>query len=270
MAADVVPPSAAPRDAASVILARQRAATGQAELLLLRRHSRSGFMASAFVFPGGVAEPGDRDPRETAARELFEEAGVLLVDGEVSGAERRAWRGSLRDGAPLTQLLERAGARLASEALHPFAHWITPSIETRRFSARFFAAELPAGQAPTVDDRETVDLVWVTPEEALARAGELRLPPPQVRTMYDLLEAAARGPRAVLALADERARHPHPVVPRALTTPSQPGGIVLLLPWDPEYGSAPGDGIEIPPEHPLARGPSRFVLGDQGWQLVSL
>ena len=35
-------------------------------------------MASAFVFPGGATEPGE-DALTAAARELFEEAGVLLA-----------------------------------------------------------------------------------------------------------------------------------------------------------------------------------------------
>src|SRR5215467_10074102 len=64
------------REAASVILLR-RAKPGF-EVFLLRRHKRASFMASAFVFPGGAAEPGE-DARTAAARELFEEAGILLA-----------------------------------------------------------------------------------------------------------------------------------------------------------------------------------------------
>ena len=68
--------SAEMREAASVILLR-RAHRGF-EVFLLRRQSGASFMAIAFVFPGGAAEEGE-DARTAAARELFEEAGVLLA-----------------------------------------------------------------------------------------------------------------------------------------------------------------------------------------------
>ncbi|HLU66634.1 MAG TPA: NUDIX hydrolase, partial [Kofleriaceae bacterium] len=199
------------------------------EVYLVRRHRGASFMASAYVFPGGVAEPGDAGPRETAARELAEECGVRVAPGD----------------------------------LHYFAHWITPSVERRRYSARFFVAALPPGQTPAFDNRETVDEVWVTPAEALARAGELRLPPPQIRSLLEIAPAAARGLPALLALCAERAAAPHPILPRACPAP---GGFTLLLPWDPDYeGLGQGDALAIPPDHPLATGPSRFVLEGTTW-----
>jgi 8-oxo-dGTP pyrophosphatase MutT (NUDIX family) len=97
---------AAARDAATVVTVRDQSAGGPPELLLLRRHGRSGFAAAAWVFPGGVVDPADRslDPscwdgldleaaarvvgREpeltlglfvAAVRETFEEAGLLLA-----------------------------------------------------------------------------------------------------------------------------------------------------------------------------------------------
>jgi 8-oxo-dGTP pyrophosphatase MutT (NUDIX family) len=263
----VTSPTPNPREAAAVILIRKRTDTGEAEVFLLRRHSGSSFMARSFVFPGGAVDPEDGDHREAAVRELFEEAGVLLAEGPVP-ANLTRWRKELHEGTSFSSLVESAGLRLTTDALHHFAHWITPSFEAKRFSARFFVAELPPGQVPSFDNVETVDEVWVTPEEALARAGELRLPPPQLRTMYDLRDAAAHGPAAVLTLARERARNPHPIVPRAIDTPSAPGGLTLLLPWDPEYATASGDGIEMPKDHPLAHGPSRFIVGDDRWHLV--
>lgn len=234
MRSDTSKPAPEPVDAAAVILIRERAGTGEAEVFMVRRHAGASFMARSFVFPGGIADPGDTDLGDTAARELFEEAGV----------------------------------QVAGDSLLYFAHWITPSIEKRRFSARFFVAELPPGQQPSYDSVETVDEVWVTPDEALSRAGELRLPPPQLATMYDLREAAKHGPEDVIALARGRARCPFAIMPRAHMIPGDRARIALLLPWDPDYASADGEGIEIPPDHPLARGPSRFVLGDDGWELV--
>jgi 8-oxo-dGTP pyrophosphatase MutT (NUDIX family) len=221
------------REAASVILVRPRDGQ-QFEVFLLCRHRKASFMPGSFVFPGGAADPGEDDPRVTAARELAEEANVRVDPG----------------------------------SLHYFAHWITPSIERKRFSARFFLGRLPEGQEPRFDEQETVDQVWVTPEEGLARAGELRLPPPQVRTLWELREPAARGWEALLAAARARAEQPHPVLPRMLPLPSAPSGFALLLPWDPEYDGATGDARPIAAGHPLAVGPSRFLLEDGTWKHV--
>ena len=68
-------------------IARQRAAVaailrdrGQGtELLLVRRADRDGDPWSGHVaLPGGVEEPADRDPADTARRETMEEIGVDL------------------------------------------------------------------------------------------------------------------------------------------------------------------------------------------------
>lgn len=255
-----------PREAASVILARRRG--DGFEVLLVRRHRKASFMSSAFVFPGGAADPGESDPRATAARELFEEAGVLLCAPELAAGAREEMRARLCEpGASLSELLADAGAALALEKLHYFAHWITPSVEPRRFSARFFVAELPAGQKPAHDRRETVELTWVTPNEAIARAGELRLPPPQVRTLSELGDAAAGGGLdGLVAAVRARAAHPHPILPRFAQLER---GFCLLLPWDPEYETlGTGETMPMPGDHPLAGGPSRFILEGTTWKNV--
>jgi len=256
---------ATPRRAASVILVREREGTGELEVFLVRRHRKSAFMGSACVFPGGAADEGEEDLRVTAARELFEEAGVLFADRALPADTLAEWRAAVNESdANLADLLAGAGAAFDLDALHYFAHWITPSIEHKRFSARFFVAALPPGQTPSFDNKETVEEVWVTPAEALARAGELRLPPPQVRTFADLREPAEAGIAAVLAAADARAEHPHPIMPRVC--PLKSGGFALLLPWDPDYvARGVGDLCEMPADHPLATGPSRFVLEEMTW-----
>jgi 8-oxo-dGTP pyrophosphatase MutT (NUDIX family) len=259
---------AEPRDAASVILVRERAGTGEAEVFLLRRHARSAFMARSFVFPGGVVEPEDRDLRQTAARELFEEAGVLLTHQPKSRDTLSEWRRRLAAGGSFHALLTTTGLELALEELILFAHWITPSVESRRYSARFFIAALPTGQSPSFDRVETVDALWITPTEALRTTGDLQLPPPQVRIFHDLAEVASDGPSAVLEMARERSLHCHPILPRVVPTGGVAGGLAVLLPWDPGYAAAPGDGLEMAADHPLARGPSRIILGEDGWRLA--
>jgi 8-oxo-dGTP pyrophosphatase MutT (NUDIX family) len=222
------------REAASVILLRP--AGSAFEVFFVRRHRGASFMASASVFPGGGAEEGE-DARKTAARELREEASVTV----------------------------------APERLAPWSHWITPSIEPKRFSARFFVAELPPGERPQFDRTETVDMVWVTPHDAIERAGELRMPPPQIRTCWELAEHHTIA--AVLAAARARAEEPHAILPRAAPAGDRTAPAVdrpcLLLPWDAEYTTkGTGDAAPMLQRPRWARGPSRFVLEDSWWKHV--
>jgi 8-oxo-dGTP pyrophosphatase MutT (NUDIX family) len=261
--------SAQLREASSVILLR-RAPDGF-EVFLLRRQHTASFMASAFVFPGGAAAASE-DARTAAARELFEEAGVLLAKDAVDGAETveavgiAELRRRLLAGGDATSLLAAEGLAWSTASLVPWAHWITPSIEPKRFSARFFVCELPSGQQPTFDAVETVDQVWVRPAQALERAGELKLPPPQVRTCWELAELATI--EDVLAAGHARAAEPHPIMPRLLATATG-AARCLVLPWDPDYTErAIGDSTPLTYTTAWARGPSRFVLEGGAWRHV--
>jgi 8-oxo-dGTP pyrophosphatase MutT (NUDIX family) len=257
-------PPATPRDAAAVILLRAREGDGKAEVFLLRRHRKSSFMARSFVFPGGGVD-ADEDHLRAAARELFEEAGVLLVEQPLGDARRAELRQRVLDGDDFNALLSEAELTLTLDTLQPFSHWITPSAEPKRFSAYFYVGVLPAGQTPSFDNVETVDEAWVTPAEALQQATELLLPPPQVRTLHDLVQAGCETIEAILELARGRAEAIEPIVPRFKPEESAPKGFSLLLPWDPGYETeGQGEGTPFPADHPFAGGPSRFVLQDDG------
>lgn len=260
--------SAQLREAASVILLR-RAKPGF-EVFLLRRHRKASFMASAYVFPGGASEP-DEDARTTAARELFEEAGVLLARAEAPVESttmevpvQAQLRRHILEGASASEVLHGAGLAWSTDMLVPWAHWITPSIEAKRFSARFFVCELPSGQDPTFDAIETVDQAWVRPADAIARAGELALPPPQIRTFWELSQLDTI--EEVLAAGRARSDEPHPVMPRLRALdPGDPP--CLLLPWDPDYTEVgTGDATPLTYQPRWAIGPSRFILEDRTWK----
>ncbi len=219
---------AQPRPAATVVLLQP--GTRGPEVLMVRRHRGSSFMADAYVFPGGRVEPEDGEGEAAfavgAARELREEAGIAIEPA----------------------------------ALVAFARWVTPSAEGKRFDARFFVAAAPVGQVARHDTVETVDHLWATPADVLARyeRGELKLPPPTIRNLEDL------APHATVeaALAWARGRAVVPILPKLV-----PDGdtLAIVLPWDAEYAAAPGEGIPIDPAHPVARAPSRFVLREGRW-----
>ena len=276
--------SAQLREAASVILLRRGTGDAPFEVFLLRRRKGASFMASAFVFPGGGADEGE-EARVCAARELFEEAGILLAKqaqvlpfDEGSETETLAsesgtaytitgLRKRVLAGENATALLAAQGMAWWTDVLVPWAHWITPSHEPRRFSARFFVCECPAGQKPSFDAIETVDQIWVTPQEAIARAGELMLPPPQIRTMWELRDY--RTVAEVLTAGHARGAEPHPIMPRVRTMVAGETSPTLLLPWDREYtDQGTGDGTPLTYTPLWAKGPSRFVKEDNAWKHI--
>jgi 8-oxo-dGTP pyrophosphatase MutT (NUDIX family) len=53
------------------------------------------------------------------------------------------------------ELEEEANVRITIDDLQPFAHWVTPEIEIRRYDTRFFLARMPDGQVAKHDDSET-------------------------------------------------------------------------------------------------------------------
>lgn len=251
-------------EAAVIILLRRGPERGY-RVCLVRRRTGASFMASAYVFPGGGIDQDDPggDPRFSAARELLEEAGVLLASPAPSSALACELRAATLAGSPMTELLATHGLTFALDKLLPWSHWITPSVEPRRFSARFFIAECPPEQTASCDQHETTDLLWVTPSEAVVRAGELSLPPPQLLTFWQMMRMPTVD--EVLAQAQAWEGTIQPILP-CVGVDSR--GPCLLLPWDPDYQLADGDSRMLTGAAPWAHGKSRFVRNADGWQLV--
>ena len=110
----------------------------------------------------------------------------------------------------LAGLLRRRGLVLRSDLLRPWARWITPVTEERRYDTRFFAAALPAGQRARDVSGEADDAAWVEPGAALAaaRRREIFLLPPTAVTLGELgacghLSAALAARRRITALIPE-------------------------------------------------------------------
>ncbi len=211
---------ATPRDASTVVLLRPGASGF--EVYLLRRRRSMAFAPGAHVFPGGSVDPRDADadlawagpaaaswgqvlngPQEVAralicaaVRETFEESGVLLagpapdtVVADTRGDDWEADRLALIDQSlSLAGLLQRRGLVLRSDLLRPWARWITPELEGRRFDTRIFAAALPAGQRTRDVSGEADEVAWLSPAAAIAaaRRGEMLLMPPTAVTLAEL------------------------------------------------------------------------------------
>ena len=164
------------------------------------RHHEIDFASGALVFPGGkVDEAGcrsglgpswrhraasapDRAFLVAAARETFEEAGLML-------ARRRRWRRTwsgppMRTGwsRPIARacvagettfldLVRNEDLRLATDLMVPFAHWITPEAQPKRFDTHFLLVSAPVEQLGAHDGAESVEGFWIAPRAGPARCG---------------------------------------------------------------------------------------------------
>ncbi len=275
------------RDAATVLALRETGA--DLEVFMVRRDSRMGFLGGAHVFPGGALDERDCKTAESAlvddfgpiarihadraraggllvaaARELFEESGILLardaggdwVDLDEDGprAERlKAGRAVLSEGGgDFAALLVEEGLRLDLSGLRLFAHWVTPAREKKRFDTRFFLARAPERQSACHCDIESSAGEWITPRAAMDRyhAREIELVPPTISclerlSVFSNVEDALR--------AYETADVPC-ILPKILLGEE----VVILYPGDADYES----GIAAPP---AGRPVHRLVMRDGLW-----
>ena len=211
------PSYAKSRPSSTVVLVRE--SSGAPEMLLVLRHAQSSF-GDSYVFPGGVLEAADGSVEGTAGglsdeeasamlglshggrayysgavRELFEESGVLLarnavgewVDPEPLSTQRE----KLNDGSlSWTDFVRDNQLNLVFDALHYFSYWVTPRELPKRFSTRFFIAEIPAGQKATHCGGELTDSRWISATDAITenKAAKIEIPSPTVATLNQLSE----------------------------------------------------------------------------------
>jgi 8-oxo-dGTP pyrophosphatase MutT (NUDIX family) len=257
VAADGGPRQPAPpvRDASTVMLVRDGAAG--VEVFAFRRVPRMAFAPGMLVFPGGSVDPGDArtpfldEPADDAAavgaavRETFEECGALLAVDATGAAPDAATLASpaweerrLRLAAgevALADVLAAAGLAVRAADLHPWARWVTPPFEPRRFDTRFYVAALPPRQQARDLGGEGERAAWLSPAAAVAAhaAGELPMLPP---TLVCLEELAA-APDVATLLATPRT--PRPVSPWVARDGT--GALVLRIDLDGRGGGELGE-----------------------------
>jgi 8-oxo-dGTP pyrophosphatase MutT (NUDIX family) len=227
------------RHASTVVLLRDGdGRPGGLEVYLLRRHVDMAFAAGMCVFPGGGVDKRDFDadigwvgPTPTqwaqrldtdeafaralvcaAVRETFEESGVLLagptedtVVEDTTGEDWEADRHRLETReVSFTEFLERRGLKLRTDLLRFWGSWVTPVFEPRRFNARFFLADLPAGQATRDVSTESDEVVWLPVRDAIRAVDqhEMLMLPPTYCTCLELFDFT--DPAQALAEAEGR------------------------------------------------------------------
>ena len=110
-----------------------------------------------------------------AIRETFEESGLLLTNPPAhtvikDAKTRELWRQRVHDDASQFQVLCDTHQLVpAVDKLIPFANWITPPQERRRYNTHFFLTVLDpsiaAHETTAADGKETVQLDWFTPDQ---------------------------------------------------------------------------------------------------------
>jgi ribonuclease/clavin/mitogillin len=250
------PPPAKPRNAAVVVLYRRVGAA--VEVFWVRREKALAFAGGFYAFPGGKVDKADAQVpvrgaageeaalRVAAARELFEEAGVLVAEGaEALGLERvRELRRALLAGELEWQkLLADAGLTLRAADFHAAGRWITPPYMPVRFDAHLFLVEMPPHAQAELVPGELTEATWVLPAEALKRweQGTALLHPPNLHALQ------------VLAGFDTPAR----VVERLASPPHCPDFIAKVIEFQQGVYLVPLETPTLPP----ATHTNTYVLG---------
>ncbi|MDP9043407.1 MAG: MBL fold metallo-hydrolase [Pseudomonadota bacterium] len=273
-------PERAPRPAATLVVVRD--GPDGIEVLLSRRAERGDHNSGAWVFPGGIVDPGDRESHAwcrglddaqasarlglpahgidfyiAAIRECFEESGLLFAtrDGadlvrldDAAGAALGPWRGRIhRHECSVGDLCREFGLTLALDRLAYLSHWLTPLSRAKRYDTRFFVAAAPRLQTAAFDGVEMTEQSWLRPVDALRRADALKLMTPTQKT----LEQVAAHPTVEALLAWARA--PRDVALTLPRTADGRNGPRPVLPEEPAFA-------EIGRIDPAGHGHARYDI----------
>ena len=204
--------AATPKLSSCIILTRA-ASDGALQLFWAKRQQALSFLGGFYAFLGGGVEPTDEQLAPgmalaqlvgCAARELFEEAGVLwTTQGMVLASQDDAWlatRQALTQGQSdaLALALRAQGQRLDASRYRPIGRWTTPDWAPKRFETEFFQVHLTAEEASALDalaqhiQAQELELAeWVSARDALERVarGQAIVSPPTLAYLHHLAQA---------------------------------------------------------------------------------
>lgn len=266
-------PTSVLKAASTVLFIRDGAR--ELEVYLIRRAKQMAFAGGMTAYPGGGVDPRDLDEQfgwigpdpgywadafscdermsralvAAAVRETFEEAGILLAtqgESPVHDTDNEEWERErlalLNREQSLSDMLNRRKMSVRADLIRPWAHWITPEQEPKRYDTRFFLMKLPDGVHPREISTEHDHAEWVSVDRAVdeSNAGRRPMLPPTTATLMDL---------AQFGTADEAmaSAPPKKIVPIQPTLTQRDGENVILLP----------DGTVVKPSFRI--GPGRSV-----------
>lgn len=253
---------------------------------LVKRSAKSSFMPSNAVFPGGQLDPSDKefakrssDPdsemmalRVAAAREAFEEAGLLFGSPAPSAVARAAAREQLNDGkGSFSASVASWGIEASLLALTRVGSFTTPDFEAARhkkggFVAHFFIAEVPSPEEALLaaaDGSEVTQLFWATPSAALrmVEKDELAMAPPQWYILNALRERLPKLECLGTFLTDHHGKlfRDFPFKPAPIQS-SDKAEMPLALPGDENHPEFPGPSGKR----------NRIIMSVKGFKVVRL
>lgn len=186
------------RPAATVVLLRDGA--DGLEVWLQQRATTLAFAAGMYAFPGGRVD--DDEDASAVLHDLSRDAAVW-GDEDVEVTRCHA-------AAAVRETWEESGVRLDASTLVPWARWVTPPGDTRRFDARFYLAPCPADQAPQPLTGEVATGGWFVVHAAVEAftTGDLPMWPPTISTLAsltafdDVASALAAAPSHIEAVTE--------------------------------------------------------------------
>lgn len=174
-----------PKDAAAIILLRQDTDPQNPEVFWVKRSDKLAFLGGFHAFPGGQIDATDSevDVRNSpdaataamisgAARELFEELGVLAARGgeALTKGQRASILDDLESGRmSWPNLLKHYELHLDANDFTYVGRWVTPPFNARRFDTWFFLVNCPAKQEPYLTAGELEAGEWITASNAYER-----------------------------------------------------------------------------------------------------
>lgn len=194
--------SATPKDASAVILLNENLT----EVLWIQRSPSLAFLGGWHAFPGGKLDADDAEIKVEncadkdlekfivcAAREIFEEAGILLARGgdKLTKGQRASLHDDLTSGrSSLKEIFENWNLWLDAEDFFYTGFWTTPEFSPVRFKTRFFIAVCPPKQKPYAATGELVAAEFIAPGNALEKwkNAEVLISPPVLISLRELAE----------------------------------------------------------------------------------
>ena len=288
-------------EAATVVLTR--GGSRNIEVFLVKRHRRSGFMAGAYVFPGGKLDPADLDMKDevmhpnvatlasrlqatpgrpmppptqiglvvAACRELFEEAGVLLATSAAEPAdegEQRHWGQLIKNREAVAGGHESFEELLRKESLQLNA-------QNLGYWAHWIT---PSAEKRRFDTRFFVAKL---PSGQSPSADGREITETRWMTPVAALQAQRDGsiflpPPTLRTLEDislfqtqkdlfafANKQTPFAIMPKISKAGTDTS---IVLPWDREYATLEGEGLGFSAtDHRFVTSPSRIVFDGSGW-----
>jgi glyoxylase-like metal-dependent hydrolase (beta-lactamase superfamily II)/8-oxo-dGTP pyrophosphatase MutT (NUDIX family) len=172
-----------PKDAAAVILLRHNTDPNNPEVFWIKRSNKLAFLGGYHAFAGGQLDEEDLTVQvvnspdaETsamisgAARELFEELGVLVVRGGefLTKGQRASLFDDLASGRmSWPELLQHYELHLDADDFTFVGRWVTPPFSPRRFNTWFFLVNCPEKQDAKVMSSEHESGGWISAQSAV-------------------------------------------------------------------------------------------------------